>query len=150
MNRSCFLSFAAFRTPSSPWDMRFPLCVGACVTVDVLPSAVPFPPQPPREGCPSPCSAGSTGSTARFDFSNTMHVTHCGFMAFADRPSQTGEACWEISRFSCMLFSQRAGFFDYAGPDSHSRITRAAACASFPTAHHAVGILNINPLPEAQ
>jgi hypothetical protein len=26
---SCFLSLAAFRTPSSPWDMRFPLCVGS-------------------------------------------------------------------------------------------------------------------------
>ena len=23
LNRSCFLSFAAFRTPSNPWDMRF-------------------------------------------------------------------------------------------------------------------------------
>jgi hypothetical protein len=28
VNRSCFLSFAACRTPCNPWDMRFPLCVG--------------------------------------------------------------------------------------------------------------------------
>ena len=28
VNRSCFLSLAACRTPSNPWDMRFPLCVG--------------------------------------------------------------------------------------------------------------------------
>ncbi len=29
VTRSCFLSFAAFRTPSSRWDLRFPLCVGS-------------------------------------------------------------------------------------------------------------------------
>jgi hypothetical protein len=28
VNRSCFFSFAALRTPSNPWDIRFPLCVG--------------------------------------------------------------------------------------------------------------------------
>jgi len=39
------------------------------------------------------------------------------------------------------------GFFDYAGPVSHSRITQLPYC--LPTTHHAVGIL-INPLYEAQ
>jgi hypothetical protein len=32
VNRSCFLSFAVFRTPSNPWDMRFPLGVGCAWT----------------------------------------------------------------------------------------------------------------------
>ena len=27
VKRSCFLSFAARRTPLNPWDTRFPLCV---------------------------------------------------------------------------------------------------------------------------
>ena len=37
MNRSCFLSLAACRTPPNPWDTRFPLCVGCmCGLSDVL------------------------------------------------------------------------------------------------------------------
>ncbi len=64
---------------------------------------------------PSPTSAGSClplfgwfiGTTAQSDFSSTcMSVLWLG--AFTDRPSQSAEGMLEISRFSCMLFSQRA------------------------------------------
>src|SRR5271157_2957466 len=64
---------------------------------------------------PSPASAGSclplfgrfTGTTAQSDFSSTcMSVVR--LCAFTDRPSLTAEGALEISRFSCMLFPQRA------------------------------------------
>jgi hypothetical protein len=42
VNRYCFLPLAAFRTPSSPWDMRFPLCRGHVRLTDVLLRLCPF------------------------------------------------------------------------------------------------------------
>src|SRR5271157_1243976 len=45
----------------------------------------------------------------------------------------------EISRFSCMLFLSVRGFLDYAGPDSHSRLTRLPCC--LPPTRQGVGIL---------
>ena len=54
----------------------------------------------------------------------------------------------EISRFSCMLFYQRARvLLDYAGPDSHSRVTQLPYC--LPPTRKRVGIL-IFRLFEAQ
>src|SRR5271157_2650589 len=53
----------------------------------------------------------------------------------------------EISRFSCMLFLSVRGFLDYAGPDSHSRLTRLPCC--LPPSRKGVGIL-IHRLFEAQ
>ena len=47
VSRSCFLSLAALRTPSSPWDMPSPLCVRSMVAVRCSPSSAPFPPRPP-------------------------------------------------------------------------------------------------------
>jgi len=61
-----------------------------------------------------------TGSTAQSDFSSTC-MSAVRFMAFADRPSHTLEGVLEISRFSCMLFLDVRGLFDYAGPYSYSR-----------------------------
>jgi hypothetical protein len=58
------------------------------------------------EGCPS-LFGWFTGITAQSDFSNTC-ASALWFMAFADRPSSTNEGVLEISRFSCMLFCQRA------------------------------------------
>jgi hypothetical protein len=64
---------------------------------------------------PSPASAGSClplvgrfiGTIAQSDFSSTgMSVVR--LCAFTDRPSHDGEGVLEISRFSSMLFSQRA------------------------------------------
>ncbi len=48
-----------------------------------------------------------TGTTAQSDFSNT-YMSALRLAAFADRPSSVGEGVLEISRFSCMLFYQRA------------------------------------------
>src|SRR5664279_3941850 len=64
---------------------------------------------------PSPASAGSclplfgrfTGSTAQSDFSSAC-VSVVRLCAFTDRPSSITEGALEISRFSCMLFPQRA------------------------------------------
>src|SRR5450631_2544518 len=64
---------------------------------------------------PSPASAGSclplfgrfTGSTAQSDFSSAC-VSVVWLCAFTDRPSSITEGALEISRFSCMLFPQRA------------------------------------------
>src|SRR5271157_1894694 len=95
---------------------------------------------------PSPASAGSclplfgrfTGTTAQSDFSSTcMSVVR--LCAFTDRPSLTAEGALEISRFSCMLFLSVRGFLDYAGPDSHSRLTRLPCC--LPPTRQGVGIL---------
>ena len=95
---------------------------------------------------PSPTSAAAcatlfgwfTGTTMQSDFSNTcMSVVR--FMAFTDRPSHIPEGVLEISRFSCMLFLSVRGFLDYAGPASHSRLTRPPYC--LPPTRKGVGIL---------
>lgn len=43
MNRFCFLSLAACRTPCHPWDMRFPLCVGRMCDCTMFPSVCALP-----------------------------------------------------------------------------------------------------------
>ena len=43
VNRSCFLSFAACRTPFNPWDMRFPLCVGCMLDGTMFSSVCALP-----------------------------------------------------------------------------------------------------------
>src|SRR5271165_5441578 len=95
---------------------------------------------------PSPASAGSclplfgrfTGSTAQSDFSGAC-VSVVRLCAFTDRPSSITEGALEISRFSCMLFLSVRGFLDYAGPDSHSCLTRLPCC--LPPTRQGVGIL---------
>jgi hypothetical protein len=59
VNRSCFLSVAACRTPRNPWDMQFPSVSGTCEIVRCSPQSVPFPPRPPPRLAPH-CSAGSS------------------------------------------------------------------------------------------
>ena len=103
MNRSCFLSFAAFRTPSSPWDMRFPLCVGCMLNCAVF-SFICALPSPTSAEASASLFGWFTGTTAQCDFSGT-YTSALWFMAFADRPSSTSKGVLEISRFSCMLFS---------------------------------------------
>jgi len=84
VNRSCLFSFAAFRTPSSPWDMRFPLGVGSMrgetmfSFICALPSTASAEGRPPLFGC-------FTGTTAQSDFSSAC-MSAVRFMAFADRP----------------------------------------------------------------
>ena len=115
VNRSCFLSLAAFPTPSNPWDMLFPLCVGCMCDgtmfsfVCALPSTASAEGRPPLFGC-------FTGTTAQSDFSSPC-MSAVRFMA-ADRPRSSDQGVLEISRFSCMLFLSVRGFLDYAGPTS--------------------------------
>src|ERR1017187_1253043 len=89
------------------------------------------------EGCP-PLFGWFTGSTTQSDFSSTC-MSAVRFMAFADRPWSSHQGVLEISRFSCMLFHSVRGFFDYAGPDNHSRITRLPCC--LPPSQDGVGVL---------
>jgi len=95
---------------------------------------------------PSPASAGShlplfgrfIGTTAQSNFSSTCMsvVRHL--------PSRTGlrifpEAHWRSpgSRACCLV--SVPGLLDYAGPDSHSRLTRLPYC--LPLSRNRVGIL---------
>src|ERR1039457_4157701 len=81
------------------------------------------------EGCPS-LFGWFTGTTAQCDFSRT-YTSELWFMAFADRPSSVDEGVLEISRFSCMLFYQRArALATTEGRNSHSRNNAAAVLPS--------------------
>jgi len=53
VNRSCFLSLAACRTPFNPWDMRFPLCVGCMCDGTMFSSVCVLPSPTSAEGFPS-------------------------------------------------------------------------------------------------
>src|SRR5208282_4644111 len=120
VNRSCFLSRAAWRTPPNPWDTRSPLCVGLVsgwptfFLVRTLPSA-----------------ASATISLVLFGrFIGTMAQSDpskacmSGFwpLAFPDRPAHADAL--ESSRFSCTLFPDVRGVFDYAESEGGSRIYR--------------------------
>src|SRR5205823_5505706 len=96
-------------------------------------------------GCP-PLFDWFTGTTAQSDFSCTF-TSAVRFMAFADRSWFFNQDVQEISRFSCMLFLSVRGFFDYPGPNSHSRIMWLPCC--LPPSRKGVGIL-IHRLFEAQ
>ena len=98
------------------------------------------------EGCPS-LFGWFIGTTAQSDFSCSVHVRRSVYA-----PSRTGldlvdQDVQEVSRFSCMLFLSVRGFSDYAGPSSHSRLTRPPCC--LPPLRNGVGIL-IHRLFEAQ
>jgi hypothetical protein len=95
---------------------------------------------------PSPTSAGShlplfgqfIGTTAQSDFSSTYMsvVWHL--------PSRTGlrtfpKACWRSPGSRACCFLSVRGLLDYAGPDSHSRITQPPYC--LPPSRKGVGIL---------
>ena len=96
---------------------------------------------------PSPTSAGScpplfgrfTGTTAQSDFSSTcMSVVR--LWAFTDRPSQDcRRRTGDLPVLVHVVFSACAGSNDYAGPDSHSRVTQLPYC--LPPTHQGVGIL---------
>ena len=86
--------------------------------------ALPYPTS--AEGCHS-LFGWFTGTTAQSDFSCTF-MSAVRFMAFADRSWSFNQDVQEISRFSCMLFLSVRGFSDYAGPNSHSRITWLPFC----------------------
>src|SRR6202011_2158823 len=137
VNRSCFLSLAAFRTPSSPWDMRFPLCVGCMCGGTMFSFVCALPSPTSAESCPS-WFGWFTGTAAQSDFSTT-YTSAVRLRAFADRPWSSDQGVLEISRFSCMLFLSVRGFSDYAGPTVHSRFTWLPCC--LPPTRNEVGIL---------
>jgi hypothetical protein len=89
VNRSCFLTDAACRTPSSPSDMRFPLCVGDMRDCTVFSSVCALPSPTSAEGCPS-LFGRFTGTTAQSDFSCTF-TSALWFMAFTDRSCSNGQ-----------------------------------------------------------
>jgi hypothetical protein len=71
----------------------------------------------------------SAHTTARCDFSNTcMSVVR--LLAFTDRPSHTPEGALEISRFSSMLFSQRAQALTTTQDRTATRVYAAAVLPS--------------------
>jgi hypothetical protein len=53
VNRCSLLSFAAFRTPFSPWDTRFPLCVGCMCDGTMFSFVCALPSTASAEGRPS-------------------------------------------------------------------------------------------------
>src|SRR6185503_6820708 len=86
---------------------------------------------------PSPASAGScpplfgwfTGTTAQSDFSDT-YTSVVRLSAFTDRPSEAAEGVLEISRFSSMLFSQRARALTTTQDRTATRVYAAAVLPS--------------------
>jgi hypothetical protein len=70
VNRSCFLSFAACRTPLNPWDTRSPLCVGLVLDRTMF-SLVRTLPSPTSAGNDSPLFGWFIGNMAQSDFSET-------------------------------------------------------------------------------
>ena len=68
MNRSCLLSFAAFRTPFNPWDIRSPLCVGRMLDGTMFSSVCALPSPTSAEGFPS-WFGWFLGTTAQSDCS---------------------------------------------------------------------------------
>ena len=68
MNRSCFLTDAACRTPSNPWDIRVPLCVGGMCDRTMFSSVCALASPTSAEGCPS-LFGRLSGTTPQSDFS---------------------------------------------------------------------------------
>ena len=78
----------------------------------------------------APLFGGFIGTTAQSDPSEA-YMSAVRLSAFSDR-SRSDRDTPEVSRFSCMLFLDVLRFFDYAGPDAHSR-TSANARVAFPS-----------------
>jgi hypothetical protein len=130
VNRSCFLSLAACRTPLNPWDTGSPLCVGLVLDRPMFSLARALP-SPTSAGMTSPLFGWFTGTTARSDFSGAC-APALWLSAFAGRSrSESGRGAPEISRFSCLLFLSVPGFLDYAGPTDHWRYN-ATGRVAFP------------------
>src|SRR6516165_9911465 len=118
---------------------------GICVTVRCSPLSAPFPPPPPPKVALL-CSAGSqvlrhsptSPSRSRPPFGLRPLRTGLDLSTKTYRRSPGSRAC-------CFLSVR--GFYDYAGPNSHSRLTRLPCC--LPPLRKGVGIL-IYRLFEAQ
>jgi len=114
------------RTPSNPWDTRFPLCVGRVLdgTEFSLTSALPSTTSAEAD---TSLFGGFIGTTALCD-SSAACLSGLWLLAFPDRSRFAREAP-EVSRFSCILFRGVLGVLDYAGPGTGSRIAPIASVA---------------------
>jgi len=107
VNRSCFLSLAACRTPPTPGTCVSRSVSGACAMERCSPSSAPFPPQPPQKVA-LPCSAGS--QVLRHSPTSPARARPpCGFW-----PSRTGldhrtKARWRSPGSRACCFSACAG-----------------------------------------
>ena len=106
MNRSCFLSCAASAHTVQPLGHAFPvLCRWRVWTAQCSPWAAAFPPQPPPGLAPS-LFGWFIGTSPQSD-SSAASMPALWLCAFAVRPAESAGTT-EVSRFSCMLFLQRA------------------------------------------
>jgi hypothetical protein len=83
VNRCSLLSFAAFRTPFSPWDTRFPLCVGCMCDGTMFSFVCALPSSASAEGRPSLFGC-FTSTTAQSDFSSAC-MSAVRLVAFVHR-----------------------------------------------------------------
>jgi hypothetical protein len=67
-----------------------------------------------------------------------VHVRRTA-LAFTDRPSHFPKAYWRSPGYRACCLVSVPGLFDYAGPDSHSRLTLLPRC--LPLSRNRVGIL---------
>jgi hypothetical protein len=118
---------------------------GACAPKRCSPSTAPFPPQPPRKVSPR-CSAGSQ-VLWRSQTSPARACPHYGLWPSRTGLPQQAKAYWRSPGSRACRFISVRGFLDYAGPDSHSRVTQLPYC--LPPTRKRVGIL-IYRLFEAQ
>jgi len=109
------------------------------------PPAAPFPPRPPQE-VTFHCSAGSS-VLRRSPTSPARACLHYGLWLSQTGLPRQAKACWRSPGSRACCFLGVHGLFDYAGPDSHSRITQPPYC--LPPSQKGVGIL-IFRLYEAQ
>ena len=101
---------------------------GACTPERCSPPAAPFPPQPPQEVA-FPCSAGSR-VLRRSPTSPARTCPPCGYMPSRTGLRKTAEGVLEISRFSCMLFPQRARALTTTQDQTATRDNAAAVLPS--------------------
>jgi hypothetical protein len=126
VNRSCFLSCAACRTPRSPWDTRTPLCVG-CVRACPVFSLVCTLSSPTSAEGGTPLFGWFTGPTVQSDPSRPC-MAAVGRFAFAARSRSGGTRDGvEVSRFSCRLLLDVQGSLTTQGRRA-TRVSRGPSC----------------------
>ncbi len=132
MNFISWCSFAAFRTPASPWDTRAPPCVGCVLGAGVF-SLI--------SGLPSPFSADAPPSLFEWFIGNIplSDSSETYMRVVRPKPSPAGLllACPagvpEVSRFSCLKFLGVPGVYDYAGPSGMLALSASRPCCLPPS-----------------
>src|SRR5205085_23645 len=113
---------AAWRTPPNPWDTRCPLCVGLVLGPASFSLVCALSSTTSAETMAS-LFGRFTGTAAQSD-SSLAYMSGLWLFAFPDRSACADTK--EVSRFSCMLFLDVPGVFDYAGPGVGSRSSAAS------------------------